>query len=108
VPSESYLVIRRAMENMQNITLEYQGKKRELSPHTLGYKDGREKVLSYQFGGESSSGLAPRGSATNWRYMFIGEIKAVKVSKEREWHTAPTHSRPQSCIDDVDIEVFGA
>lgn len=106
MPSESYLVIRRAMENMQNIVTEYQGKRRELSPHTLGLKDGREKVLSYQFGGESSSGLAPRNSASNWRCMFVAEMESVKISEQREWHTAPSHTRPQTCIDDVDIEVF--
>ena len=45
------------------------GRRRRLfCPHRLGRnKDGQLRVLCYQYGGESESGLKPIGSRDNWR-----------------------------------------
>lgn len=76
----------------------------ELSPHCLGTKNGRDQALFYQFAGGSKSGLSPDGSTDNWRCLFIDELTNVRSERGR-WHTAPNESRPQRCVDQVDVEV---
>lgn len=102
MPSNTYRSIRIAMENKHQITCMYQGRYREICCHTLGYKGGREKVLAFQFGGDSSKGLPPGGE---WRCMFVDEITDA-IAKEGDWHTRDNHLRPQTCVDDVEFEVF--
>lgn len=75
-----------------------------MCPHVLGTKNGRQQSLFYQFAGESSTGLEPDGSGKNWRCIFIDSLQDV-ATKTGEWHTAPNHSRPQSCVDNIDVEV---
>lgn len=102
MPSENFRKIRAAMEARQQITCMYQGRRREICAHTLGWKKGREKVLGFQFAGESSRGLPPGGE---WRCMFIDEIAEI-ASRDGQWHTRNDHLQPQTCVDDIDFEVF--
>jgi hypothetical protein len=66
-------------------------------------KHGHLRVLCYQYGGESESGLQPVGSPANWRCIAVERLRAVEVL-EGSWRTAPNHSRPASCIADADID----
>jgi hypothetical protein len=102
VASNGFEIIRAAMERRQQIICVYHGLRREMCPHTLGWKKGREKVLGYQFAGESSKGLPPGGE---WRCMFIDEISQI-AAQDGEWHTRDDHLRPQTCVDDIALEVF--
>lgn len=102
MPSSTYLAFREAMELKQQVVCMYQDFHREVCPHTLGFKGGREKVLTFQFAGESSRGLPPGGA---WRCMFVDEV-VLLGTKDGEWHTADNHLHPQSCVDQVDFEVF--
>jgi hypothetical protein len=68
-----------------------------------GNSKGELRVLCYQYGGESESGLGPPGSAANWRCIVLRELRKVELLHE-PWRTAPNHSRPASCIVDVDID----
>ncbi|WP_205953608.1 hypothetical protein [Pseudoxanthomonas winnipegensis] len=89
----------------QQILAVYHGHPREMCPHVIGYKNGREKALFYQFGGTSSSGRDARpGSPENWRCLFIDELSDV-LAQDGPWHTADNHSSNQTCVDDVDVEV---
>lgn len=101
---EAYQIIRDAILNKRQIIATYRGHVRELCPHVLGTKNGRAQALFYQFGGESSSGLAPMGSGQNWRCMFIDELEDVHA-RDGEWYSAPNHSRPQTCVGVIDVEV---
>lgn len=75
-----------------------------MTPHVLGTKSGKQQCLCYQYGGESSSRhTEPDGSAANWRCIEIAKLSNVIIIAGR--HTAPDHSRPQTCLDTVDIEV---
>jgi hypothetical protein len=102
MPSSAYHAIRVAMEAQQQVTCTYQGRYREICAHAIGYKDGREKILGFQFAGESAKGLPPEGE---WRCMFIDQISDVAV-KDGPWRTRDDHSRPQTCIDEIDLEVL--
>jgi len=103
--SENFRLIREAIGNKRNIEAEYQGKQRLMSPHTLGWKKGREQALFYQFGGESKSGLSGPGGTDNWRCIPVAGLTNVKMLDAGEWHTAENHSRPQTCVDRIEIEV---
>jgi len=60
-------------------------------------------VLCYQYGGESQSGLQPVGASANWRCIAVDELSQVEVLDEA-WRTAPNHSRPQTCVAEVDVD----
>ena len=99
--SREYNALREAILARQQVACTYHGYNREICPHVLGLKNGREKVLTYQFGGGSSSHLPPDGE---WRCMFVDEISDVSTQKG-PWHTGTGHSRPQTCVDDIDVEI---
>ncbi|MEM8696488.1 MAG: WYL domain-containing protein [Pseudomonadota bacterium] len=101
--SGDFETLRSAIENRQQVLCYYKDHDRELCPHTLGYKDGREKVLGFQFGGGSSKGLPDGGE---WRCMFVDDIQNLEV-RDGDWHTSDNHSQPQTCVDDVVAEAFG-
>jgi len=73
-------------------------------PHRLGRNSkGERRVLCYQYGGGSETGLAPPESPVNWRCIVLHELSDVKLLRG-PWRTAPNHSRPAHCIADVDID----
>ena len=102
--TSAYRIIRNAILNKQQVTATYHGHYREMCPHTLGHKHGQEHALFYQFGGTSSSGLGPPDDWGNWRCVFVDKLVNVEA-RDGEWHTAPNHSQPQTCVDDIDVEV---
>ena len=99
--SDTYLLVRQAIIDKHQIVAGYKGHIREMCPHVIGTKNGRLQALFFQFGGTSSSDLPPGGQ---WRCVPIEGLEDVEV-QAGEWHTAPNHSEPSSCIDAIDIEV---
>ena len=99
-----YAMIRQAIINKEQVFATYNGYRREMTPHVIGTKNGKEQALFYQFGGDSSSGLGAAGSPSNWRCIPISGLSDVET-REGEWHTAPNHSRPQTCVGNIDKEV---
>lgn len=97
----AYQVLRQAIIGRQQISCDYQGHHREICPHAIGTKNGRAKMLSWQFAGQSSRGLPPRGE---WRCMFVDEITNA-VARDGAWHTGGQHAQPQTCVDEIDVEV---
>ena len=99
-----YATVRNAILTKQQIIAHCQGHQREMCPHVLGTKRGKQHALFFQFGGSSNSGL-PLGGA--WRCIDIGDLQAVQV-REGPWHTGQSHTKPQTCVDEIDVEVsFG-
>jgi hypothetical protein len=102
----AYETVKDAILNRKIITATYKDRVRVMCPHTLGTKRGRQQALFYQFAGESNSGLGPEGDPENWRCMFLDELYGVTSQDAKGvWHTAPNHSRPQTCVDHIDVEV---
>jgi len=82
----------------------YHNRLRLMCPHRLGRnRRGQLRVLCYQFGGESQSGLQPLGSPANWRCIAVQQLTSVKLL-EGIWYTAANHSRPTSCVVEADID----
>jgi hypothetical protein len=99
-----YRLIWTAVERRYPIAAVYKHRHRLLCPHRLGRnRQGQLRVLCYQYGGESESGLQPVGSPANWRCIAVEKLSAVELL-EGSWRTALNHSRPASCVVDADID----
>ncbi len=102
---EVYRLVWAAVANRRPIEASSHGLARLFCPHRLGRnKDGELRVLCYQYGGESESGLEVAGSPANWRCIVLEKLRTVKLLLDDGWHTAPNHSRPASCIIKPDID----
>jgi hypothetical protein len=99
-----YELVWTAVASRKPIEADYQGRHRLLCPHRLGRNgEGQLRVLCYQFGGESQSGLERVGSPANWRCVALEKLSRVSLVDDH-WRTAPNHSRPSSCVAKVDID----
>ena len=101
---EIYRLVRAAVVGRRPITASYHGRARLFCPHRLGRnREGELRVLCYQYGGKSGSGLQPAGSAANWRCVVLEKLGAVQLLGD-SWHTAANHLRPASCVVEVDVD----
>jgi hypothetical protein len=100
----TYELLKQAIVNKQQVIASYNGYLREMCPHAIGTKKGRIHCLFYQFGGDSSKGPIVTDSPNNWRCIPIEGLSNITV-REGTWHSGGHHSRPNTCIDSVDIEV---
>ena len=84
-----YRLVWTAVASKQPIEANYDRRPRLFCPHRLGKnKQGQLRVLCYQYGGQSESGLQPAGSLGNWRCLVLEKLRGVKL-REGAWHTAP-------------------
>jgi hypothetical protein len=102
---QAHAQLRSAIIHRQPIAALYRGRRRLLCPHLLGSnKHRRLQVLCYQYGGDSESGLQPAGAPDNWRCLAVENLSQVQLL-DGPWQTAENHSRPQTCIEDVELDV---
>lgn len=97
---DAYALVRRAIEEKQQVHASYAGHQRRMCPHVLGTKEGRSRALFFQFAGGSHRGLPPGG---DWRCLFLDALNGASIHAGT-WHTR-AHSEPQRCVVDVDLEV---
>jgi hypothetical protein len=99
-----YRLIRIAVVSRRPMRAIYHDRDRLFCPHILGRnREGQSRVLCYQHGGRSSSGLQANGSPANWRCVALEKLTNVELL-EGEWHTAPNRSLPQTCIAEIDVD----
>ena len=99
-----YRLVWTAIARKQPISAVYKNLPRLFCPHRLGRSRAKQlRVLCYQYGGESESGLAPVGSADNWRCIALEKLQKVELQQD-SWRTAPNHSRPATCVVEADID----
>ncbi len=99
--SVTYDLFVQAMRGRKQVLCKYEGFRRELCPILLGHSRGQEKALTYQFAGESSSGLPLGGQ---WRCLWLAKVSDVQL-REGPWHAGNSHTRPQDCVEEVDLDV---
>lgn len=100
-----YRLVWEAIANRRPISATYKQLPRLFCPHRLGRtRAGERRVLCYQYGGASESGLAPMGSPENWRCIVLEKLRFVALLEDA-WTSAPNHSRPATCVVDADIDV---
>ena len=101
---DMYRLVWTAVANKQPIRAIYKDLPRLFCPHRLGRNRlGEPRVLCYQYGGESESGLGPIGSPENWRCVVFEKLCRVELLND-SWKTAPNHSRPATCVAEADID----
>jgi|SRR4051812_27374093 hypothetical protein len=99
-----YRLVWTAIATKQPIGALYKDRPRFFCPHRLGRNRANQlRVLCYQYGGESESGLAPVGSSDNWRCVALEKLRKVELL-QGSWQTAPNHSRPATCVVEADID----
>jgi hypothetical protein len=99
-----YRLVWTAVASKRPIEARYHEHPRLFCPHRLGRnREGQLRVLCYQYGGESESGLQSAGSPANWRCVVLEKLSSVRLLEDA-WRTAPNHSRPASCVIDADID----
>jgi hypothetical protein len=106
--AQKYQIVKDAILARRPLAAIYKDRVRLVCPHVLGEdKNGCYQALFYQFAGESSSRpIMPDGSTDNWRCLALEKLSSVQVAEgDRGWHTAPNHSRPQTCVKRVHVEV---
>ena len=100
-----YQLLRMAVVNKHPIRGVYDGRDRWFCVRTEVGRNvqGQLRALCYQYAGQSGSGLQGAASPANWRCIAVEKLSRVELL-EGAWHTAPNHSRPQTCIAEVDAD----
>ena len=101
MPSRVYDLFNQAMRARKQILCRYDGYARELCPIILGHSQGQEKALTYQFAGQSRSGLPREGE---WRCLWLDKVRDVQL-RDGPWHAGKAHTQPQGCVEIVDVDV---
>lgn len=91
-------ILSQAIQEKRRVFATYDGHQREFCPHALGYKDGIERVLAYQFGGDSSKGSV----AGEWKCFIVSHLQGIAITNG-DWCADPGNSPPhlQDCIGQV-------
>ena len=98
----NYEKIRLAIQNKCQVHATYDGYRRLMCPHLLGYsKKGELMGLFYQFGGGTSKGplLAP-----SWKCMRIYQLSNVEIIPG-DWYTDNTKGKTTPGIVQVNVRV---
>ncbi len=98
MPSATYKLFRHAILKEKQVTCVYDGRRRELCPHIIGHSAGAEKVLAYQFAGESS------GRLPQWRCLFLDKVSDVRL-RDGRWHEGSEHRATQTCVVDIELHI---
>lgn len=98
--SATYKLFEQAIRERKQIACTYGGHRRELCPIILGHTRGEERALTFQIGGQSSSGLPASGE---WRCQFLSRVKLASL-RDGPWIAGESHSQPQGCVEDVDLD----
>jgi hypothetical protein len=101
MPSAIYRLFAEAMADRKHVICVYDGHLRELCPIILGHSHGQEKALTFQFAGGSSKGLPPGGE---WRCLVLSKVCDIQL-RDGPWHAGNSHTRPQGCVEVVDLDV---
>ena len=97
--------LRAAIIHRRPVPAFYRGRRRLLCPHLLGWNRHRRlQVFCYQYGGDSESGLQHAGASDNWRCLAVENLNQVELL-DGPWQTAENRSRPQTCIEEVELDV---
>ena len=99
--SATYALFEQAMRDRKRVLCTYGGHPRALCPVILGHSRGEEKVLAYQVGGASRSGLPPGGE---WRCLWLAKVGDPRLH-DGPWRAGASHTQPQGCVEDVDLDV---
>jgi predicted DNA-binding transcriptional regulator YafY len=96
-----------AIRQRRPVQLTYHGKVRLVSPHALGFKNGRPMLLAYQ-AADHSTATPPTDPRKQWRNMFTDQIEQIQAADPASrWETADNYnpSYPFNSIDQLHIAI---
>jgi len=93
-----WALLEQALLERRAIQAAYHGRTRLLSPHALGTKNGRAKVLAYQADDHAAD------PAQQWRSLFVDELQDAVIT-DQPWRTAPNYTPHTSGIDALDVHI---
>ncbi len=95
--------LEQALRQRRLVQARYHDQQRVICPHALGWRNGRARVLAYQTGGASRTGLSadPR---QRWRSMFVDDIYDPVII-EGPWQTADNYPGAINSIDHIQIQI---
>lgn len=94
--------LKRAIAEKRCVRVMAEGRARDICPHALGLKEGRPRLLAFQYQGGSASGLAAGGQ---WRAFFVGDIASATII-DGVWHTGPSFvAKAEACLDRIEFRV---
>jgi hypothetical protein len=101
--SQEYDLLRHALEHRTSCFGVYDDFNRNFCPHIIGWKNGEEQTLCWQFAGESSRPLPVGGQ---WKCFTISKFTQLATTNE-PWHQGQPGKtgRPSSCVDQIDLEI---
>lgn len=94
-------IITSAIVNKRQLILMYGGFRREVCPHSLGWKGDHLSCFAFQFAGGSRQPLPRNGQ---WRCLHLRSMSEVRI-QDGEWHTGPIDPQRSSCVDDFEAYV---
>jgi hypothetical protein len=99
MPSRSFELIKKAMEQKKQLSCQYRGYTRNICPYVIGYnKNGKERVLALLVRNTPSGPVAG-----GWECLEMESVWNIK-SEEGEWIAAPAGARPE-CVEKVEFDV---
>jgi predicted nucleic acid-binding protein len=99
--SATFRLLHRAILDQQQVVCTHRGKRREFCPYILGHKTEAERLLAFQFGGESMRRLPAGGE---WRCFKVADLRDVEL-RDGPWRGSSGHTTKQRCVDTVYIDV---
>jgi hypothetical protein len=101
-PKKIYRLLCAAARQHRPAAALYDGARRLLCPHVLGYNQpGEFRVFCYQYGGETKSGPLPASGGGIWRCLSLKKLLSVELL-DSPWQTEP-HA-PQRCVEHVEVD----
>jgi hypothetical protein len=101
-PEEIHRLVAAAAVQHRPIVAWYDGARRLLCPHVVGYNQpGEWRVFCYQFGGETKSGPLPGSGEGIWRCLSLMKLSSVELL-DSPWRTEP-HAH-QRCVENIEVD----
>ena len=100
MPTRTYDLFAQAMAARRPIACLYQYHPRAICPVILGHSDDVEMALVWQFAGSGSGGAV----LGQWKCLTLAEVANAEIV-DGPWRTGERHSKAQSCVKDVDLDV---
>lgn len=104
----AWVSLQTALRQRRPVVVSYHDKQRLLSPHALGWKNGRPMLLGYQTGGQTTTGTLPTNPRQRWRCLYIDEIDQITAADQATaWGTADNYNpaHPFPAIDEIAIAI---
>ena len=98
--TNSYQLLLTALNMRTSCYALYDNHPRYFCPHVIGYKDGVEQVLCWQYAGTSSKPLPAEGM---WKCLTISKMVGLTTT-DQAWHPGQPGKTgvPTPCVDQVE------